>query len=167
MASNPPNEKKSRKKRKKKLTGNSNDSNETHETSESDMESHSEPKKPTRSSSPSPSAKKNPSQSFCGNFSSTPDSPKLYEERDNSAIEQIEPSRILEQSMATAEVTGQDNGDELISFGSPNGKGFEEEGMENSLFDENPLISVTESNTSDAMLLTTASTSAAQGKFCL
>lgn len=103
------------------------------------------------------------SHSFTENFSSAPDSPKLCEERDNSIIEQIEPSRILEQSMATAEVTGQDN-DELISFGSPNGKSFEDEGMDNSLFDENPPISVTESNNSaDAMLLT-ASTSAPQGK---
>ena len=105
------------------------------------------------------------SDGFSEDLSTAPDSPKFGDDHDRSAVEHIEPSRILEQSMATAEVGEKD--DDLLSFSSPNeNDGFDDEGMENSLFDGNPIISLTESNGSDGMLLP-ASTSTPQGEYFL
>lgn len=111
-----------------------------------------------------PSAnKRRSSDGYSEDLSTAPGSPKFGEDQERSTIEHFEPSRILEQSMATADVSEKD--EDLLSFSSPNeNEGFDDEGMDNPLFDGNPIINLTESNGSDGMLLS-ASTSSPSGNY--
>lgn len=88
-------------------------------------------------------------------------SQRLLGTRDSVVSEQIEPSRILEQSMATAEVggeNGQDSG--LVGFDRTDVQPLDEDAMGHALFDEGATLG----QPSEAMMLPGPSTSGQQGK---